>query len=156
MLPSTFDHITTRIALFWAGVALAGNVLAATAKFQIESLPMPLALQLGHIQFVWTASAELSCIALMLICWLLALRRKAFQFKSLSTVLILIATAVFAIQHLLLMPPLHERTLKVIAGEVLEKSHLHKTYATTEVIKFLALVITGCLPVKSTAAKGEK
>ncbi|MGR3623560.1 hypothetical protein [Pseudophaeobacter sp.] len=59
--------ITAGIFL-WIGVAFAGNLVAAPAKFQAASLTLPVALDVGRVQFLWIGFAEAICLLVILMC----------------------------------------------------------------------------------------
>lgn len=123
------------IAMFWAGIALAGNVIAAGSKFTTDVERTDL-LEVGMVQFAWTGYVEWGIAVI----WLLAMwpRRRA------RIVLLLAAPVVlFLVQKLGVHPFLNERTLATIAGEELDDSPLHVTYAALEGVKIAALVAIG-------------
>ena len=51
--------------------------------------------------------------------------------------------ALFAIQRLVIMPPLDARTRRLIREERVGASLLHQLYVVMEVVKFAALVVGG-------------
>lgn len=126
-----------RIALLWAGLLLGGSIIAAPAKFQVEQLPLALALQVGRAQFYWVSIAEAIFIALALMMVVFDWRRRG---PAAVHFVILIAVLIFAIQHLVLMPPLQARSERIIAGEKVDASSLHIVYVAAECIKMLMLV----------------
>lgn len=123
------------IAMFWAGIALAGNVIAAGSKFTTDVERTDL-LEVGMVQFAWTGYVEWGLAAI----WLLALwpRRRAR-----IGLLLAVPLVVFLIQKLGVHPLLNDRTLATIAGEDLDDSPLHVIYAALEGVKIAALVVIG-------------
>lgn len=123
------------IAMFWAGIALAGNVIAAGSKFT-TGLPRADLLQVGVVQFAWTGYVEWVLVAV----WLLAMwprrRSRIALFFAMPVVL-------FLIQKLGIHPFLHERTLATIAGEDVGDSPLHIIYGALEGVKIACLVAIG-------------
>lgn len=126
--------------VFWAGVAVSGNLIAAPAKFQAPSLSVPVALDVGRMQFLWIGVAEAICLLAILLL-LMAARR----WPSLP---LLAATAVFAFQRLWLLPLLDTRTLALIAGAQVEESSLHIVYVAAEILKTVCLVWAGILSLR--------
>lgn len=123
------------LALLWAGVSLGGSLVAAPAKFRAPSLDRPTALDVGRAQFLWVGVTEgVLCIALV---GALVLRPVPVWQWMVAPV------ALFAIQRLVVMPPLDARTRRAIAGEPVEASHLHTIYVVLEFLKFGALVAAG-------------
>ena len=51
----------------WAGNSVSGNLIAATAKFQVDALDLSIALQVGRAQFLWISYAEWFCIAMIVL-----------------------------------------------------------------------------------------
>lgn len=123
------------VALVWAGVSLGGSLIAAPAKFQAPSLTLPTALEVGRAQFLWVGIGEgILCAA-----FLLAL----VLFRGVNWGLAVIPVLLFAVQRLVVMPPLDARTLQVIAGQDVGESGLHVVFIILEVAKFLALGAAG-------------
>ncbi|MEM9344106.1 MAG: hypothetical protein AAGA87_13770 [Pseudomonadota bacterium] len=119
------------LAGIWAGVSLGGALIAAPAKFQVEALTLPVALQVGQAQFGWLWICE-GVLALMFLGAVLANRQVWWAAIAAPMVL-------FAVQMVGIVPTLDARTERAIAGEVLEPSHLHLVFVALEVLKFLSL-----------------
>lgn len=126
--------ITAGIFL-WIGVAFAGNLVAAPAKFQAASLTLPVALDVGRVQFLWIGFAEAICL-LVILCLLGSARR----WPSWP---LIAATAVFALQRIWLLPLLDIRTLAIIGGAQVEDSLLHFVYVAAEILKAACLAWAG-------------
>ena len=123
------------IAMFWAGIALAGNVIAAGSKFTTDVERTDL-LEVGMVQFAWTGYVEWGLAAL----WLLAMWPRR---RSRVVVMLAVPVVLFLIQKLGVYPLLNDRTLATIAGEDLDESPLHVVYAALEGVKIAALVVIG-------------
>ena len=123
------------IAMLWAGVALAGNVIAAGSKFT-TGLPRPELLEVGIVQFAWTGYVEWVLAAV----WLLGMWPRR---RSRIVVIFAVPVALLLIQKLGVHPPLNERTLATIAGEDPGDSPLHIIYGALEGIKIAVLVTIG-------------
>ncbi|AHD08908.1 hypothetical protein PhaeoP75_01177 [Phaeobacter gallaeciensis] len=126
--------------MFWAGAAVSGNLIAAPAKFQAPSLSLPVALEVGRMQFLWIGVAEAICLLAILLLLTAARRWPSWP--------LLAATAVFALQRLWLLPLLDIRTLAVIAGTQVEESSLHIVYVAAEILKTVCLVWAGTLSLR--------
>ena len=123
----------------WAGVSLAGSLVAAPAKFQAESLTRTVALDVGRAQFHWLGITE-ALVCLVVVLSLLRGPRPKWRWPA-------VALGLLALQRLVIMPPLDARTLQVIAGETVAPNSLHVIYVVVEVVKFLVLglLATGVL-----------
>ncbi len=134
-----------KIALLWAGTLLGGNLLAAPAKFQVDDLSLPLALQVGRVQFLWVWYAELGFLLLLvsLTGYRFAARSKHPLQFHLHSWLWISVVIVFAIQHLGFMPLLQARSEQIIAGQPPSHSSLHLIYVGLEGAKFLLLLAAG-------------
>jgi hypothetical protein len=123
------------IALIWAGVALGVAMIAAPAKFQAPSLTLPVALDVGRAQFLWGGISEgVLCVAFVVA---LAL------FGGIKWRWAVLPVVLYAIQRLVVMPPLDARTVQIIAGETLAPSNLHLVFITLEVAKIVVLIAVG-------------
>ncbi len=119
------------LAGLWAGVALGGSLVAAPAKFQSALLTLPVALDVGRVQFFWLGVTE-AVLGVAFLVGLVALRGVRWRWP-------LFAVGILAVQRLGIMPFLDARTLRVIAGETLPPSSLHLGFVVLEVAKFLVL-----------------
>ncbi len=119
------------LAGLWAGVALGGSLVAAPAKFQSSMLTLPVALDVGRVQFFWLGVTEaVLCLALLIALAFLPKVRWGWPAS---------AFALFAVQRIGMMPFLDARTVRVIAGETVPPSSLHVAFIALEVAKFLVL-----------------
>ena len=85
-------------ALVWAGVVIGGSLIAAPAKFRVPSLTSTTALEVGRAQFSWIGVSEAAmCNAIVLSI------RLAWPAHWISMV---IPAGIFAIERLVLIPPL--------------------------------------------------
>lgn len=144
-----------RFALFWAGVTFGGSLLAGPAKFQVEDLSMPVALQVGRVQFLWVMYGELFCLG-AIFCLFTILAKNYIKTKvpitfSPSLLLVAVAIVIFAVQHLVLMPPLQSRSERIVSGLEVGDSHIHLIYIFAEGGKFLALAIAGGILPRSAS-----
>jgi len=131
-----------QIGLLWAGAVIGGSLIAAPAKFQVEELTMPVALLVGQSQFTWLAIAELILIGLASVNLVFA-NNRGEELRRWSSVLLGIAIVIFAVQQLVLMPQLHSRSLRIIAGETVKENWLHLVYVVVECLKVIVLLLIG-------------
>ncbi|MEO0445386.1 MAG: hypothetical protein AAF191_04845 [Verrucomicrobiota bacterium] len=137
-----------RIVMLWAGVVLGGSLLAGPAKFMVEDLTMPVALQVGRAQFLWVACGELLCVLLALLVGIWGWERSARKSGwVLACGFFLVAGSILVFQHLVLMAPLQVRSERIMAGEAVGKSSLHLIYVALEGIKFLCILVAGGWPI---------
>ena len=127
MKPAYFQGL----AGIWAGVSLGGALIAAPAKFQVEALTPPLALQVGQAQFAWLWICEGVLCVLLILAALLAPHARRL--------VIALPVAVFLIQMIGLVPTLDARTELAISGTTPEASNLHLVFVVLEVLKCLTL-----------------
>jgi hypothetical protein len=126
------NKLASHIAALWAGVILAGNFIAPTAKFRAPSLELATALEVGRITFRWMAVAEIALLALLIVI-------VSFGTVPRSKWLALPVT-LLAAQWILIMPSLDARTRAIIAGETVPPSQWHLVYVAAEFLKFIAVL----------------
>ncbi len=123
------------LPFIWAGVSLSGNLVAAPAKFQVEALTMPVALQVGRAQFTWIGYIEWALFAAVI----LGILAKPKMFS----LALCIALIVFLIQQLWMQPLLEARTNIIVSGGDAGDSHFHIYFIVAEVMKFATLIWAG-------------
>ncbi len=128
------------MAFIWAGVSLGGNIIAAPAKFQVDTLNLGELLEVGRAQFAWLGWAETG-LALGLAIGCICARR--FPSWTLYAV-----WGLFAVQQLYLQPVLEARTDLLGSGADVPESHAHIIFIALEIAKFCCLFATGFLHLK--------
>jgi len=118
-------------------MSLAGNLIAAPAKFQVDDLTLSVALQVGRAQFGWIGVAEWVVLALVLAVILVYVR--------LPPALLVCAIAIFFVQQFWLQPQLQARSDIIIGGGPAPDSHLHLIYAVLETLKCCLLIMFAAL-----------
>jgi hypothetical protein len=127
----------SRIALIWVGICVGGNLIATMAKFQVASLPLTSALEVGRATFHSIGIAEaILCGALIPSFFLDSGKRRAVA---------IIPIIIFAIQWLVVMPVIDARTLAIIAREPVSGSSIHLMYIALEMAKIFLLLGIGLL-----------
>lgn len=107
-------------------------MIAAPAKFQAQSLSLPLALDVGRAQFLLIGIVEgVLCAAFLLA--LIFARGVNWNLAALPCLLVLL-------QRFIIMPPLDARTVQIIAGTSVGESHLHIVFIVVEIIKLIILL----------------
>ena len=112
---------------------MSGNLIAATAKFQVDALDLSIALQVGRAQFLWISYAECFCIAMIVL--------GLIWNMHMMPILLMGAVGIFMIQEIGLTPILQARSDQIIAGLSPDHSNVHVIYAILEVMKFICLLI---------------
>lgn len=120
-------------AAIWAGVSVSGNLIAAIAKFQVETLDLSMALQVGRAQFLWNGYAEYLCIVMIVMGLIWHVR---FLPPLLAG-----AIAILMIQKIGLTRLLQARSDLIIAGLSPDHSNVHVLFAVLEVLKFICLLV---------------
>lgn len=123
------------LTLLWAGVSLGGNILAAPAKFQVDSLSTTELLLVGRAQFAWLGIAELTLSAALIA--VLAMSRTRPNWP------LVLAMVLLAVQQFIWQPVLQARSDLMAAGGTPEESHLHLIFVVAEIAKFLLLILAG-------------
>ncbi len=133
----TFATTTARtLCLLWAGLALGVSFIATPAKFDAASLTLPTALEVGQVTFSISHVVQwgISVVLAIAVIWSRARWR----------LLPALAIAVLAVQHVVVLPALGERTAAVMAGAA-PGSSLHLVYIGLELVKLILLVAAGLL-----------
>ena len=123
----------------WLGMVLAISFMEAPLKFRALGVTLQVGLGIGRVVFRALNAAELLLGVVVLV---------ALQFEpppSRVTVAILIAVLVLAVQLLAVRPALTRRSDAVLAGDDGTRSRGHYVYIELEVIKAIALLVSGIL-----------
>lgn len=134
-LMQRFATLAPTLTLLWAGVALGGNIIAAPAKFQVQSLTTAELLQVGRAQFAWLGIAELAIAAGLIIVLLFGRTRPTWTLA--------VAMVLLAVQQFTWQPALEARSDLIATGGTPEESHLHLIFVVAEIAKFLLLISAG-------------
>lgn len=123
------------LALIWAGLALGGNMIAASAKFQVDSLSTVDLLRVGRAQFAWLGRVEWGLA--------IALLSAGVVHRGIPIWLILATCLIFLVQQVALHPLLQARTDDLQAGHIVGSSFLHLYFIVLEGVKIALLVGVG-------------
>ncbi|WP_131726444.1 hypothetical protein [Cognatishimia activa] len=127
-----YSKILVGLLLLWAGLALGGNLIAAPAKFQVQSLTLEDLLRVGRAQFSWLGYAEMALAAGAIVL--------SFLVKRMWYTLVA-AVSLFGVQQLVLQPMLEARTDLILAGLPNGGDHYHIWFVAAEVAKFVLLIV---------------
>ena len=128
--------IAVALTWLWLGMVLAISFLETPLKFRAPGVTLPIGLGIGRIVFRALNIAE-SVLAIGLVaCVLLGPAPGEWSVG--------IAVAVLLIQLIAIRPRLTRRTNAVLAGGLSDKrSHAHLVYVGLEIVKVVALLVTG-------------
>jgi hypothetical protein len=127
------------LIMVWAGVLIGVSFLAAPAKFGAPGLSLPVAMEVGRREFGTLNLAEivLAVVTLALAAYVRPERAIWFGLG--------LAALIVALQWLWLLPVLDARAELIIEGGAPEPAPWHALYIGAEVVKLLALLISGWL-----------
>ena len=123
----------------WLGMVLAISFIEAPVKFRAPGVTLQIGLGIGRLVFRALNVSELVLGVVVLV---------ALQFDppaSRVTVTVLVAVVVLAVQLLAVRPALTRRSDAVLAGEQGARSRGHYVYVGLEMIKVIALLVSGIL-----------
>lgn len=123
------------LTLLWAGVSLGGNIIAAPAKFQVQSLTTVELLQIGRAQFAWLGIAEIAIAAGLVLTLIFARQRPCWT--------LFVALVLLAVQQGIWQPALQARSDLMVSGGTPDESHLHLIFVVAEIAKFFLLLAAG-------------
>ncbi len=123
----------------WLGMVLAISFLEAPLKFRAPGVTLQLGLGIGRLVFRALNTVELVLAVVVLV---------ALQFHpppSRLLIAILVAVVVLGAQLLVVRPRLTRRSDAVLGGEEGPRSGGHYVYVGLEVIKVVALLVSGIM-----------
>lgn len=127
------------ICLIWAGMLLGVSFIATPVKFSAKSLDLPTAIDVGRVTFGLFSKIEWGmAVIVTLLC---AFTMPGVTIVELSAIVVLAV----AFEAIVLLPRLDVRAAKVVAGETLAPSWLHKAYVWFEITKLLGLIALAIL-----------
>lgn len=127
------------LIILWAGVLIGVAFLAAPAKFNAETLSLPVAMDVGRQEF-----GTLNVTELVLAVVTLALAAYARTDRTIWFGLAF-AALVVVLQALWLLPVLDARAEMIIQGGTPPEAPWHSLYITVEILKLAVLLMTGWL-----------
>lgn len=142
-----FAYYSFAITFLWLGFVCALSFLEAPLKFKAPGVELKQALSIGRLVFQTLNRVEWVCA---IFSWLLVMRLSVVRTRGTLWLLGLI-TVILAFQTWGLLPPLEERTIRVLGGEELASSWHHHAYIILEVVKAFSLAVLASLQVQSFA-----
>jgi hypothetical protein len=134
------------LILVWAGVLIGVSFLAAPAKFAAASLSLPVAMDVGRQEFGTLNLVEIGlAVATLTVAALVRPARTVWLGIG-------IAALIVAVQSVWLLPLLDARAALIMQGGTPAAAPWHTLYVVAEVLKLLALLVTGWLALRPLAA----
>lgn len=134
---NTGNAVATALTFVWLGMVLAISFLEAPLKFRAPGVTTIIGLGIGRLVFRALNICEL----------ILAVVSAGALFVALHTVTVDVAftfaTVALFFQIVLVRPLLARRTAEVLAGQEGPRSYAHYAYVGLEVVKVVALIVTG-------------
>lgn len=125
------------LPVFWLGMVSAISFLEAPIKFRAPGVTLPIGFGIGRMVFKALNTVE---VVLVLAIWVACV----FAWPGVAGLILLAsATAVLAIQIVVVRPPLTKRSDRVLAGETAPRSRAHWAFVVLELVKvglLLALI----------------
>ncbi|MFC0450618.1 hypothetical protein [Rhodococcus jostii] len=131
--------VSIAVTFVWLGMVVAISFLEAPLKFRAPGVTVRLGLGIGRLVFRALNVTEVVWAAL-LVAGLLVGGLPAGVLVAGAT-----AVAVLVVQLVGVRPRLTRRSDRVLAGEEVPRSHAHYAYIGLEVVKVVALLVTGML-----------
>jgi hypothetical protein len=134
---STAQAASTAIVFVWLGMVLAISFLEAPLKFRAPGVDLAIGLGIGRLVLKALNTVEgVLAVALTVTVLVGVVPGRAIASG-------LAAVAIIAVQVVVVRPPLTRRSNRVLAGEDGPRSHAHYVYIALEVLKVVALLVTG-------------
>lgn len=136
---SVAPAVAAALSFTWLGMVLAISCLEAPLKFRAPGVTLQIGLGIGRLVFRALNTVEV----LLAVCILVAL---ALSHPLVSVVVaFVVAVVALAAQLLGVRPRLTRRSDAVLAGEDGPRSNAHYAYVSLEVVKVIALAVSGIL-----------
>jgi hypothetical protein len=123
----------------WLGMVTAISFVEAPLKFRAPGVTLPIGLGIGRLVFRALNLAELILAVVLASAVVAAMPAGHIIISALVPVVILV------VQTMLVRPRLARRSDRVLAGIDAQRSNAHYWYVGLEVVKVVALLITGVL-----------
>lgn len=131
---SAARYVQLLVPMLWFGMVVAISFLEAPIKFRAPGVTLPVGLAIGRLVFKALNGVE--------IVLLLVLSVSCYVVRPEPPALILLGSVavVLVIQVVVVRPPLSKRTDRVLAGEILPRSRMHRVYIALELAKVGLLI----------------
>ena len=131
--------LATAATFVWLGMVAAISFVEAPLKFRAPGVTLPIGLGIGRLVFRALNIAELTLAVVLASTVLAAMPTARIIISATVPVVILV------VQIVLVRPRLARRSDRVLAGMDAPRSNAHYWYVSLEVVKVVALLITGVL-----------
>jgi hypothetical protein len=121
----------------WLGMVLAISFIETPLKFRAPGVTLQIGLGIGRLVFRALNGSELALAAMVLGCFAITPPATGIAVSAAAAVLTLLA------QVLAVRPRLSRRSDSVLAGGDGPRSRAHWAYVGLEIVKVIALLITG-------------
>lgn len=136
---SASSSLATAVVFVWLGMVLAISFLETPLKFRAPGVTVQIGLGIGRLVFRALNVVELVLASALI----LALLVEAHSTRVVVGVALAVTSLV--VQVAIVRPVLTRRSDRVLAGENPPRSKAHYWYVGLEVVKLIALPITGVL-----------
>ena len=123
----------------WLGMVLAISFIETPLKFRAPGVTLRIGLGIGRLVFRALNACELVLAAVVVVCFVVKPPTTAIIVASAVALVTLLA------QVLAVRPRLIRRSDAVLAGGQGPRSHAHWAYVALEIVKVIALLVTGVL-----------
>ena len=131
--------VATAAVFVWLGMVLAISFLEAPLKFRAPGVTLPIGLGIGRLVFRALNVCEVVLAAVLVASLLIRPPTTAAAIAAGVAVITLIA------QVLAVRPALTRRSEATLAGGEVPRSQAHFVYVGLEIVKVIALLVTGVL-----------
>ncbi|WP_137389386.1 hypothetical protein [Rhodoligotrophos defluvii] len=129
-------------ALVWAGMVIGVSGLATPIKFEVQSLTLSVALEIGRVTFQLLNRVEWGFGLLLALLVMLARVPPWQMFLAFCVLVILMA------QSYWLLPALKLRVAMIVAGETVPPAGYHRWFVISETAKIVLLLLLGLLAMR--------
>lgn len=123
----------------WVGMVLAISFLEAPLKFRAPGVTLPVGLSIGRLVFRALNGVE-TVLAVTVVVTLLVHRPATGALAAAAVAIVCLVVQIVAVR-----PRLSRRSDAVLAGAEGPRSHAHYWYVGFEVVKLVALIVSGAL-----------
>jgi hypothetical protein len=129
--------VAVAAVFIWLGMVLAISFIETPLKFRAPGVTLQIGLGIGRLVFRVLNACEVALGAVIVACFVIAPPVTGVIAAAALAILILVA------QVLAVRPRLTRRSDAVLGGAEGPRSHAHWVYVGLEIVKVVALVITG-------------
>jgi hypothetical protein len=132
--------VAVAVTFVWLGMVLGISFLETPLKFRAPGVGVRIGLGIGRVVFraLNTAEAVFAAVLVVVVAGVGGVPARAVVAGA-------IAVAALLVQLVAVRPRLNRRSDMVLAGADLPRSHDHHVYVGLEVVKVVALVVSGTL-----------